>query len=57
MDLILTVILIICMFLSLMAALPFPQVAPFGWMWRIFIWISVAILCFLVVGGGHVVVR
>ena len=57
MDLILTVVLIVCMLLWLLSALPFPQTAPFNWAHPLLAWICVAILCFLVIGGGHVAIR
>ena len=57
MDLILTVVLIVCMLLWLFAALPFTQTEPYRWFHPLLAWICVAILCFLVIGGGHVAVR
>jgi hypothetical protein len=57
MDLILTVVLIVCMLLWLFSALPVVQLAPFNWAHPLLAWICVAILCFLVLGHGGVAVR
>lgn len=52
MTLILTVVLIVCMLLWLFSALPIAPVVPFNWAQPLLAWICVAILCFLVLGGG-----
>jgi hypothetical protein len=52
MTLILTVIFIMCMFLWLLAVLPFPQTAPFSWAHPILAWIAVAILGYVIFADG-----
>jgi hypothetical protein len=52
MTLILTVVFVMCMFGWLIAALPFPQTAPFGWAHPILAWVAVAILGYVILGEG-----
>ncbi len=57
MGLILAVVLIVCMLLCLFAALPVPAAAPYTIYHPLLAWICVAILCYLVLGGGAATVR
>lgn len=52
-GLILAVVLIVCMLFWLFAALPVPASAPYAPYHPLVAWICVAILCYLVIGGGR----
>lgn len=57
MDLVLTVVFIVCMLLWLLSALPFPQTAPFSWAHPLLAWICVLCLGLIIITGHGVVVR
>ena len=57
MGTILTVVWVMCMFLWLLSALPFPQTQPFNWVHPILAWIAVAIIGYVIFAGAQMAFR